>query len=188
MAPDPFASLRISAAGSRSATPSRENRACRGPRLRSRPLNASSFQRALNMGLGQLRGPSWEAGTLLHCTTQKSIFALGGLDVCDGAHGLIVMKKIRVRDGSQRQRARAPAPHIRKKSFVRKGGIPLRRHLSCVETFAGLRRVARAPPPAHQSHPPAQSLQNPNGDRHVESHLLKAAKDRPPSSRGRVGS
>src|SRR5271157_5704199 len=76
------------------------------------------------MGLGQLRGPSWEAGTLLHCTTQKSLFALGGMNVCDSAHGLIVMKKIRVRAGSQRQRARAPAPHIREKRFVRKGGIP----------------------------------------------------------------
>jgi len=45
------------------------------------------------MGLGQLRGPSWETGTPLNCNNQMAIVALGGLEVCDGAHWVIVMKK-----------------------------------------------------------------------------------------------
>jgi hypothetical protein len=45
------------------------------------------------MGLGQLRGPSWETWTPLDCPIQMTIVALGGLEVCDGGHWLIVMKK-----------------------------------------------------------------------------------------------
>jgi len=50
-------------------------------------------QRALKMGLGQLRGPSWETGAPLNCPNQMAIVALRGLEVCDGGHWLVVMKK-----------------------------------------------------------------------------------------------
>jgi hypothetical protein len=46
------------------------------------------------MGLGQLRGPSWETGTPLNGPNQMTIVALGGLEVCDGAHWPVVMKKV----------------------------------------------------------------------------------------------
>src|ERR1019366_3086588 len=52
-------------------------------------------QRALKMGLGQLRGPPWETDTTLHCPNQNSIVASGGLEVCDDAHRLGVMKKVK---------------------------------------------------------------------------------------------
>ena len=45
------------------------------------------------MGLGQLRGPFWRTVAPLDCPNQMAIVALGGLEVCDGAHWLIVMKK-----------------------------------------------------------------------------------------------
>jgi hypothetical protein len=45
------------------------------------------------MGLGQLRGPSCETAALLGCSNQKAIVALGGLELCDGGHWLVVMKK-----------------------------------------------------------------------------------------------
>jgi len=47
------------------------------------------------MGLGQFRGPSWETWTPLDCPSQMAIVALGGLEVCDGAHWLVVMKKVK---------------------------------------------------------------------------------------------
>ena len=46
------------------------------------------------MGLGQLRGPSWETGTPLDCPNQMAIVALDWLEVCDGAHRSFVMKKV----------------------------------------------------------------------------------------------
>jgi hypothetical protein len=55
------------------------------------------------MGLGQLRGPSWETGKPLNCPNQVSIVAQGGLEVCDAAHGMFVMKDGR----SQIARSRA---------------------------------------------------------------------------------
>jgi len=45
--------------------------------------------------LGQLRGPSWETGTLLATPIQSLFSRMGGLDVCDDAHRLSVMKKIK---------------------------------------------------------------------------------------------
>ena len=45
------------------------------------------------MALGQLRGPSWETGTPLHCPNQGYIVASGGLEVCDAAHRCFVMKE-----------------------------------------------------------------------------------------------
>src|SRR5271157_6333419 len=50
-------------------------------------------QRALKMGLGQLRGPFWETDKPQSCPNQKTIVASGGLEVCDGGHSLVVMKK-----------------------------------------------------------------------------------------------
>jgi len=47
------------------------------------------------MGLGQLRGPSWETGTPLNCPNQEFIVAAGGLEVSDGGHWLVVMKNPR---------------------------------------------------------------------------------------------
>ena len=49
------------------------------------------------MGLGQLRGPSWEIGTRLAAPIRFAIIAHGGLDVCDGEHRWFVMKKTRRR-------------------------------------------------------------------------------------------
>jgi len=46
------------------------------------------------MGLGQLRGPSSETGTPLSCPIQIVIIALGGFDVCDGGHWLVVVKEV----------------------------------------------------------------------------------------------
>ncbi len=54
-----------------------------------------SSKTTLKMGLGQLRGPSGVTGIPLHCPNQKSIVASGGLDVCDDAHRLGVMKKVK---------------------------------------------------------------------------------------------
>src|SRR5208282_3505277 len=47
------------------------------------------------MGLGRLRGPSLETGTPRACHRSRNIIAPGGWDVCDGAHWLIVMKKVK---------------------------------------------------------------------------------------------
>jgi len=68
------ASLRISAAGSRT-------------------LTTSSFQRARQVGLEQIRGPAWWTGTPWACYRSIFIVADGRLDVCDGAHWAFVMKK-----------------------------------------------------------------------------------------------
>jgi hypothetical protein len=47
------------------------------------------------MVLGQHRGPSWLYGTPPRYPNQISIIPQGGLDVCDDAHWLGVMKKVR---------------------------------------------------------------------------------------------
>jgi hypothetical protein len=47
------------------------------------------------MGLGQLRGSSWWTGTPRNYPNQISIIPHGGLEVCDGGHGWLVMKKVR---------------------------------------------------------------------------------------------
>jgi hypothetical protein len=47
------------------------------------------------MALGQLRGPSRKTGAPPNCPNQMAIVALGGLEVCDGGHWLVVMKKSR---------------------------------------------------------------------------------------------
>lgn len=51
------------------------------------------FSKKAEIGLGRLRGPSWEMGTPLHCSSSGNIVAPVGLEVCDGAHSLGVMKK-----------------------------------------------------------------------------------------------
>ena len=43
------------------------------------------------MGLGQLRGTVLVTSTALHCPYLTTIVARGGLEVCDGGHGLGVM-------------------------------------------------------------------------------------------------
>jgi hypothetical protein len=45
------------------------------------------------MALGQLRGPSLETNTPLHCPNLENSVALAGLGVCDGGHRLDVMKE-----------------------------------------------------------------------------------------------
>ena len=52
------------------------------------------FSKKAEIGLGRLRGPSWETGTPLHCSSSGDIVAPVGLEVCDGAHSLDVMKKV----------------------------------------------------------------------------------------------
>lgn len=47
------------------------------------------------MGLGQLRGPSWKTGAPPDSPNSMAIVALVGLDVCDGGHWPVVMKKVR---------------------------------------------------------------------------------------------
>ena len=44
------------------------------------------------MGLGQVRGPSWETGSLVHCPNQMAIVDWIGEHVCDGTHRWFVMK------------------------------------------------------------------------------------------------
>ena len=50
-------------------------------------------QRALKMGLGQLRGPFWETDKPQRCPNQKPIVASGGWEVCDVGHRWFVMKE-----------------------------------------------------------------------------------------------
>src|SRR5450759_332120 len=54
-----------------------------------------AYQRALKMGLGQLRGPSCSTDTPRNCPNQSIRIAPGGLEVCDGGHRLGVMKKVK---------------------------------------------------------------------------------------------
>ena len=54
--------------------------------LRSRPLIASTCQRALKMGLRQLRGAVIVDGDAPNRPNQMSIVAWGGLPVCEGRH------------------------------------------------------------------------------------------------------
>jgi hypothetical protein len=77
-----FASLRISAAGS-------------PLRLRSgsRPLVASSCQRASQNGIVAAAMAACGNGHTSVCSDPIIIIAHGGLEVCDGAHRLFVMKK-----------------------------------------------------------------------------------------------
>ncbi len=51
---------------------------------------------ALTNGLGQLREPSSKSGTPRACHRSGNIIAPVGLEVCDGAHWLDVMKKVRI--------------------------------------------------------------------------------------------
>jgi hypothetical protein len=46
-------------------------------------------EQALKMGLGQFRGATWSADTLLNCPNQISIFAQVGWEVCDGCTGFL---------------------------------------------------------------------------------------------------
>jgi len=48
-------------------------------------------QRALKMGLGQLRGPSGLTGTLLTAPIRSPLSRREGLEVCDGSHSSFVM-------------------------------------------------------------------------------------------------
>src|SRR5450759_201372 len=54
-----------------------------------------AYQRALKMGLGQLRGPSCSTDTPRNCPNQSIRIAPGGLEVCDGGHRLGVMQKVK---------------------------------------------------------------------------------------------
>jgi len=52
-------------------------------------------QRALKIGLGQLRGPSWEAAQLFTDPIRSLLSRKAGLRVGDNAHSLGVMKKVK---------------------------------------------------------------------------------------------
>ena len=68
-------------------------------------------QRALKMGLGQLRGPSGLTGTLLTAPIRSPLSRRAGLEVCDGSHSSFVMNS-------------KPRPSGLGRSLRRRGTLP----------------------------------------------------------------
>ena len=52
------------------------------------------------MGLGSFEGASWLTVAPLDCPNQMAIVALGGLEVCDGGHWVVVMKERALESGA----------------------------------------------------------------------------------------
>jgi len=81
-------------------------------------------QMAMKMGLGQLRGSSL-ADHLFTAPNQIPIIASGGIDVCDCAHRVFVMKKGRgLGVGKNPKRDRAVASRLWKAPKVGRGYAP----------------------------------------------------------------
>jgi len=74
------------------------------------------------MGWGQLRGPSWLTGAPLAPPISSLLSRMRGLDVCDDAHRLGVMKK--VKGPAQAELGRATPP--RSDDYDRPGQPPRR--------------------------------------------------------------
>ena len=66
--------------------------------LKSLRTNDLRCQRALNMGLGSFEGRLGRRARLCR-PNQRAIVALGGLEVCDGGHWVVVMKERALESG-----------------------------------------------------------------------------------------